>query len=135
MSIQSPDSDIGRVVLDFHGGDQPSATIRLIGEFDLTSAAKIREVVTIALHLGSKTLQLDMSDVSFLSSATLRELLAAIQLAAQAQVQVTPVAIGPVTRRLLDLTEMDLFNDLSQRDTPRDTVTDPRLITEDRSDS
>ena len=32
---------------------------------------------------------------------------------------------GPVARRLLDLTGMDLFNDLSQRETPEDTVTDP----------
>jgi anti-anti-sigma factor len=122
MAIQSRDSDISRVTLEFHGGDQPSATIRLIGEFDLTNAAKIREVFTTALHLGCKTLQLDMSEVSFIGSATLRELLTSLRLAAQAQVQVTPVAISAVTRRLLDLTEMDLFNDLGQRETPGKTV-------------
>jgi hypothetical protein len=48
---------------------------------------------------------------------TLRELVTALRLAAEAQVQVTPVAVSPVTRRLLDLTEIDL-NDLSQRATP-----------------
>jgi hypothetical protein len=63
MSNQPPDSEIGRVDLEFHNGDQPSATIRLSGEFDLTNAAKIREAVTTALNLGCKTLQLDMSEV------------------------------------------------------------------------
>lgn len=48
---------------------------------------------------------------------TLRELVTALRLAAEAQVQVTPVAVSPVTRRLLDLTEIYL-NDLSQRATP-----------------
>jgi anti-anti-sigma factor len=89
---------------------------------DLTYAAKIREVVATALDLGCKTLQLDLSEVSFIGSATLRELLAALRLAAEAQVQVTLVAVSPVIRRLLDLTEMDLFTDLSQRETPGDTV-------------
>lgn len=122
VSIQSPDSESGRVALELHDGDQRSATIRLSGEFDLTNAARIREVFTTALELGCTAVQLDMSEVSFLGSATLRELLTALRLAAEAQVQITPVAISPVTRRLLDLTEMDLFNDLSQRETPRDTV-------------
>jgi anti-anti-sigma factor len=116
MAIQSPDADIGHVALHFHGGDQRTATIRLSGELDLAYAAKIREVVATALDLGCTTLQLDLSEVSFLGSATLRELLTALRLAAEAQVQVTPVAISAVTRRLLDLTEMDLFNDLSQRE-------------------
>jgi anti-anti-sigma factor len=116
MAIQSPDADIGHVALDFHGGDQRSATIRLSGELDLTYAAKIREVVATALDLGCRTLQLDLSEVSLIGSATLRELLTALRLAAEAQVQVTPVAVSAVTRRLLDLTEMDLFNDLSQRE-------------------
>jgi len=126
MSIQSPDSDIGRVVLEFRGGDHRSATIRLSGEFDLTNATQIREVFATALDLGCETLQLDMAEVSFIGSATLRELLTALRLAAEAQVQVTPVAVSAVTRRLLDLTEMDLFDDLSQRDT-HDTVTDPEV--------
>jgi anti-anti-sigma factor len=117
MSIQSPDSDVGHVALEVHDGDQRSATIRLSGEFDLTNATKIREVVATALDLGCKALQLDMSEVSFLGSASHRELFAAIRLAAEAQVQDTTVAVSPVTRRLLDLTEMDLFNDLSQRET------------------
>ena len=78
--------------------------------------------VVAALDLGCAALQLDMSEVSFIGTATLRELLTALRLAAEAQVQVTAIAVSPVTRRLLDLTEMDLFNDLSQRETPGDTV-------------
>jgi anti-anti-sigma regulatory factor len=70
MWIQSPDSDIGHVALEFHDGDQRSATIRLSGEFDLTNATKIREVVATALDLGCNALQLDMSKDSFLGSAT-----------------------------------------------------------------
>jgi hypothetical protein len=42
------------------------------------------------------------------------------RLAAEAQVQVTPVAVSPVTRWLLDLTEIDLFNDQLRRETPGD---------------
>jgi anti-anti-sigma factor len=122
MSIQSPDADIGRVALELHDGAQRSATIRLTGEFDFTNAAKIREVFATALDLGCESVQLDMSEVSFIGSATLSELLSALRLAAEAQVKVTPVAVSAVTRRLLDLTEMDLFNDLSQRETPGDTA-------------
>jgi anti-anti-sigma factor len=127
MSIQIPDSDIGHVALEFHDGDQRAATIRLSGEFDIDNATKIREVVATALDLGCNALQLDMSEVSFLGSATLRDLLTALRLAAEAQVQVIPVAVSPVVRRLLDLTEMDLFNDLSQRATPDDAWTDPEV--------
>jgi anti-anti-sigma factor len=121
MPIQISDSDIGHVALEFHDGDQRSATIRLSGEFDIDNATKIREVVATALDLGCNALQLDMSEVSFLGSATLRDLLTALRLAADAQVQVIPVAVSAVTRRLLDLTEMDLFNDLAQP-APGDTV-------------
>ena len=121
MAIESRDSDIGHVELQLHNdSEHRSATIRLGGEFDLTNAAKIREVFTTALDLGCTALQLDMSEVNFIGSATLRELLAALRLAAEAQVQVTPVAISAVTRRIMDLTEMDLFNDLAQRQTPDD---------------
>jgi anti-anti-sigma factor len=127
MPIQISDSDIGHVALEFHDGDQRAATIRLSGEFDIDNATKIREVVATALDLGCNALQLDMSEVSFLGSATLRDLLTALRLAAEAQVQVIPVAVSPVTRRPLDLTEMDLFNDLSQRATPGDAWTDPEV--------
>jgi len=68
MSIQSPVPDIGQVALELHDGEQRSATIRLIGEFDLTNASKIREVFTTALDLGCKTLRLDMSEVSSLAA-------------------------------------------------------------------
>jgi anti-anti-sigma factor len=117
MSTQSPDSEIGHVALELDDGDQRSATIRLSGEFDITNCAEIREVFGTALDLGCRALQVDMSEVSFIGSATLRELLSALRLAAEAQIQVTPVAVSPVTRRLLDLTELDLFNDQSRRET------------------
>ena len=112
VSIQSPNSAIGRVALELDDtADQRAATIRLSGEFDITNCAKIREVFVSAIDLGCRTLQIDMSEVTFVGSATLRELLLALRLAAEAQVQVTAVAVSPITRRLLDLTQMDLFND------------------------
>jgi anti-anti-sigma factor len=116
MSIETQDTGVGHVALELDdGGGDRSATIRLCGEFDITNCAHIREVFATALALGCRALQLDMSEVSFIGSATLRELLTALRLAAQAQVQVTAVAVSPVTRRLLDLTELDLFNDQSRR--------------------
>ena len=42
--------------------------------------------------------------------------------ATQGHIRITPVAISPVTRRLLDLTQMDLFDDLSRWETPGATV-------------
>ena len=117
MLIESQDSEIGLVALELDDGDQRSATIRLSGEF--TNCAKIREIFAIALEIGCKALQLDMSEVSFIGSATLRELLTALRLAAEAQVQVTAVAVSAVTRRLLDLADLDLFNDQSQRRHPQ----------------
>jgi anti-anti-sigma factor len=130
MSIESQDSEIGHVALELDDGDQRSATIRLSGEFDTTNCAKIREIFAIALEIGCKAPQLDMSEVSFIGSATLRELLSALRLAAEARVQVTPVAVSPVTRRLLDLTELDLFNDQSRRETAGSPLDpDPDLAT------
>jgi anti-anti-sigma factor len=119
MSIESQDSEIGPVALELDDGDQRPAIIRLSGEFDTTNCAKIREIFAIALEIGCKALQLDMSEVSFIGSATLRELLTALRLAAEAQVQVKAVAVSPVTRRLLDLADLDLFNDRSQRRHPQ----------------
>ena len=117
MSIDSQDSEIGHVALELDDGDQRSAIIRLSGEFDTTNCAKIREIFAIALEIVCKALQLDLSEVSFIGSATLRELLTALRLAAEAQVQVTALAVSPVTRRLLDLADLDLFIDQSQRET------------------
>jgi anti-anti-sigma factor len=116
VSMQSPNPEVEQVVLELDDADPRSATIRLSGEFDITNCARIGEVVATALDLGCSALRLDMSEVSFIGSATLRELVEALRLAAQAQVQVTPVAISPVTRRLLDLTELELFNDQSQQE-------------------
>ena len=117
MSIESQDSEIGHVALELDDGDQRSATIRLGGGFDTTDCAKIREIFAIALEIVCKALRLDLSEVSFIGSATLRELLTALRLAAEAQVQVTALAVSPVTRRLLDLADLDLFIDQSQRET------------------
>ena len=110
MAILSPESDYCDVVLELTDPGSRSARIRLSGEFDISNCWRIRDVFARAVDLGYTALQVDMSEVSFIGSASLRELLLARRLASDANIQATVISASPVASRVMTLMGLDLFN-------------------------
>lgn len=109
--VPSPRPDIGGVALELAGPDRRRAYVRLSGEFDITNCTRIGEVFASALEAGCTAVQVDMSEVSFIGSASMRELLQARRRLREANVRVTLAAVSPVAHRVMDLLGLDLFRD------------------------
>jgi anti-anti-sigma factor len=78
--------------------------LALEGEFDLAAAPAMRERLTAARAAGARGVVLDMTEVTFVDSSVLRELLRA---EAQMQSEGVPLVIAalrPPVARLLELT-------------------------------
>jgi anti-anti-sigma factor len=110
VAILSPQSDYCDVVLELTDPGSRSARIRRSGEFDISNCWRIRDVFARAVDLGYTALQVDMSEVSFIGSASLRELLLARRLASDANIQATVISASPVAFRVMTLMGVDLFN-------------------------
>ncbi|MBE8519601.1 STAS domain-containing protein [Amycolatopsis sp. H6(2020)] len=78
--------------------------LRITGALDLILAPKVREVVDRAQRLGASVLVIDLSEVDFLASAGMAELVRAHRLTASMAVRV--VATGRVVLRPLELTRL-----------------------------
>ncbi|RSM46017.1 anti-sigma factor antagonist [Amycolatopsis balhimycina DSM 5908] len=78
--------------------------LRVTGALDLTLAPKVRQLVERARRLAPPVLVIDLTEVDFLASAGMAELVRAHRLAASTAVRV--VATGRVTLRPLELTRL-----------------------------
>jgi anti-anti-sigma factor len=83
------------------------ALLVLSGEFDLAAASKFRERVLTAGHReGVHTVVLDLSDVAFMDSSMLKELLRAH---AELPGRILLAGMQPPVQRLLELTRTAAF--------------------------
>jgi anti-sigma B factor antagonist len=78
--------------------------LALEGEFDLAAAPAIREQLTAARAGGARGVVLDMTEVSFLDSSALRELLSAEAALRADGAPLVLAALRPSVSRLLELT-------------------------------
>ncbi|MDQ7810848.1 STAS domain-containing protein [Amycolatopsis sp. A133] len=78
--------------------------LRVTGALDLVLAPKIRQLVDRAQRLAPSVLVIDLTEVDFLASAGMAELVRAHRLTASMAVRV--VATGRVTLRPLELTRL-----------------------------
>lgn len=76
----------------------------LAGEFDLAAASALRERLADARAAAPRGLVLDMTEVTFLDSSALRELLRADVALNEAEVPFVLVGLQPPVGRLLELT-------------------------------
>jgi anti-anti-sigma factor len=78
--------------------------LALEGEFDLAAAPAMRERLTAARAAGARGVVLDMTDVTFVDSSVLRELLRAEAQMQSDGVPLVIAALRPPVARLLELT-------------------------------
>jgi anti-sigma B factor antagonist len=78
--------------------------LALEGEFDLSAAPTLRERLDAVRTAGARGVVLDMSEVTFADSATLRELLRAEAALHADGVPLVLAAVRPAVARLLELT-------------------------------
>lgn len=97
----APVHTIERVTDDVPAG---CALIALAGELDLSSAAEFRGAVGSAAADGTSRVVLDLTEVTFLDSSMLKELLRANAELGQADQRLVLVSPQPPVQRLLDLT-------------------------------
>jgi anti-sigma B factor antagonist len=82
-------------------------TVRLTGEIDMVTAQDVADVLARLLDQGSRTVELDLSEVRFLSAAGLAVLLEQDRRFRRASGRLLVVAPSPVCGRLFALTGMD----------------------------
>jgi len=78
------------------------AVVELSGELDIAATAAVRSLVDDAA--GGRALVLDLSRVTFVDSSILKELLRAGAELERHETRLVLAGIGPVVRRLLELT-------------------------------
>jgi anti-sigma B factor antagonist len=78
--------------------------LALEGEFDLAAAPALRERLDATRSTGARGVVLDMAEVTFVDSATLRELLRAEAALHADGVPLVLAAVRPAVARLLELT-------------------------------
>jgi anti-anti-sigma factor len=78
--------------------------LALEGEFDLAAAPSLRERLTEAITAGARGVVLDMTEVTFVDSSVLRELLRAEAEMRSDGVPLVVAALRPAVARLLELT-------------------------------
>ncbi|TFV78499.1 anti-sigma factor antagonist [Blastococcus sp. CT_GayMR19] len=78
----------------------PRLVVVVAGEADWVTAPRLREQLTAALAYGPRLLILDLTDLEFCNSAGVRALLAAVDVALQAGVQVEMRGMSPLLSRL-----------------------------------
>ncbi|SEF38372.1 anti-anti-sigma factor [Amycolatopsis pretoriensis] len=109
-SVESASSQAGEVLLDERDA---AAVVQVAGALDLALAPKLRQLVDRAARREPRVLVLDLTQVSFLASAGMAELVRAHRSLPDVRV----VADGRITRRPLELTrltdELTLFPTLS----------------------
>ncbi|EOD64287.1 STAS domain-containing protein [Amycolatopsis vancoresmycina] len=92
----------GSVVLESHDG---AAVLRVDGALDLALAPKLRRLAERATRLGTQLLVIDLTDVTFLASAGMAELVRAHR-GTPASAPLRVVASGRITLRPLELTRL-----------------------------
>jgi anti-sigma B factor antagonist len=114
-SLISPNGFSPQLAIDLRQLDD-SAVITLSGEMDLnTEGAVARAVSKVVTTVGTTTLQLDVTTVSFIDSSGLRSLILARQTASNAGIDfvLRTGPDGPVRRRLqLSCLEKAFANDV-----------------------
>ena len=80
------------------------AVVQLRGEFDLASAARLREMLDDVVRTKPAGVIIDLSRVAYCDSACLDEFAAARRNAVQVGARLCLVAPCPLVRRVLDLT-------------------------------
>ncbi|WP_247706978.1 STAS domain-containing protein [Streptomyces liliiviolaceus] len=83
------------------------AVLALSGEIDLGAVPRVREVVGELVAEGRVHLVWDLREVSFMDSAGLGVLVAAVRSAEARQGEVRLAGVGPQVSRLLELTGLD----------------------------
>ncbi|GHG03103.1 MULTISPECIES: STAS domain-containing protein [Amycolatopsis] len=78
--------------------------LRVTGALDLTLAPKVRQLVDRAQRLAGSVLVIDLTEVDFLASAGMAELVRAHRLSTSMTVRI--VATGRITLRPLELTRL-----------------------------
>lgn len=78
--------------------------LEMAGEIDLSTSGGFHEYVDRALGRGARAVVVDMSEVTFMDSTMLRELLRAVRDIEAAGGKLVLASLGPTVRRLLDMT-------------------------------
>lgn len=84
-----------------------TAVLVLAGEIDLSTSGRFRAALDAARQGGANGIVVDLSDVTFVDSTMLRELLRAHGDCGENGVRFALAAPGPPVRRLLELTGTD----------------------------
>ena len=82
-------------------------TVRLAGEIDMVTAGDLADMLVRLLDQGSRTVELDLSGVGFLSAAGLAVLLEHDRRYRDASARLLVVRPSPVCARLFALTRLD----------------------------
>ncbi len=90
-----------------------SATLRVSGEIDLTSAPKLDDEIQSLIEQSVRTLTLDLSSVAFMDSTGLRVLLKASKLLESSGGKVVLLKPSEPVRRLLEVSGLEGHFDLS----------------------
>ncbi|WP_410648938.1 STAS domain-containing protein [Amycolatopsis sp. cmx-4-54] len=105
-------SSDGVVTLDDRGA---CVVLRVSGALDLALAPQLRQLAERAVRLGPEKLIIDLTEVSFLASAGMAELVRAHRHSSKSDLRV--VAVGRITLRPLQITrltdELAIFPTLS----------------------
>jgi anti-anti-sigma factor len=90
--------------IESHTAPDGVVVLELEGEFDLAAAPAIRERLTAARAARARGVVLDMTEVTFVDSSVLRELLRAEATMRSEGVPLVIAALRPPVARLLELT-------------------------------
>ncbi len=91
-----------------HSGTAASPVIALHGEIDLSTSPLLRATLVSLVDAGAQDLTVDMTDVTFVDSTGLGVLVGALQLLqARGGEGLTVRGVGPVVRRVFELTGLD----------------------------
>jgi anti-sigma B factor antagonist len=94
------------------GADGP--VVVLSGEADTTTAASLREVLTVQLDAGARLVTVDASGLSFLDSASLRVLVLAARALQGRHGTLVLARPQPVVARMLEITGADRLLDIRE---------------------
>jgi anti-anti-sigma factor len=89
-------------------GATPTQVLALVGEIDMVSAASAFEPVHVAIQAGDRHIVLDLSEVEFMDSSGLRELVAAHHAAFEKAIRLEVRAPSNPVRDVLVLTGLDV---------------------------
>jgi anti-sigma B factor antagonist len=87
--------------------DNGAVTVRLAGDYDVSTAATITDQVRRALAGGAREVVVDMADVVFMDSTALGALIEANHASHDAGAELRLVRVPANTHRLLTLTALD----------------------------